>query len=339
MKVVVIRTDHLGDTLLCTPLLRALAKAGHTVEVVVPEFVTPLLCHNPHVRELYSLQKIAPAFPRKWWRLGCWLHQQRYDAVILPYARPRVLLLASLFSGARIRIAMWSGVMGRLTFHHCLRSHLLTRPRHYSEVMLDCAKALGASPDGLQLDLPVPIELRQWACTELVSRFGRRPVIGIHPGCGGSACNLPTREYGICALRLIEETDTGVVVTGTSAERRLVKDWPAKVLTSPHVWVSMGELTLLQLSALVTCFSAYVVPSTAPLHIASSAGIPTVSPFCAFPTLSQKVWGNLGGKAVALSPPEAHCRDWRHKNRGHCEFSGYVTGEMLYEQVRRLLSP
>jgi len=62
MRVLIIRIDHLGDLLLTTPLMRSLAKAGHTVEVLTRRANLPVIQHNHHVAARWALEELAPEF-------------------------------------------------------------------------------------------------------------------------------------------------------------------------------------------------------------------------------------------------------------------------------------
>jgi len=336
MRIVIIRLDHLGDTLLCTPMIRSLAKAGHEVHLVLAEQSAPIFMGNPHVSVVTSIGHIDPDFPGKWWRLGRWLRQQRFDALLLPYAAEPRLLFASLMSGIPTRIAMWSRVLGRLTFHTCLRSRIMENPRCFADIMLDLSRFLGAAPDGVHLDLFVPEAVDEWARKTLDDKFRGGRVVGIHPGCGGSACNLPPDAYGKVADLVLSDDRCVVVVTGAQAEKGLLAQWPAQVMRSPRLWNAMGELSLHRLAAVIKRMDVYVVPSTGPLHVANWAGTTTVSPFCAYPSLSAAVWGNNNGRGVTLAPSKEYCVN-RRRHEGHCDFMGQLGAETVYREVRRSL--
>jgi ADP-heptose:LPS heptosyltransferase len=233
VKICLIRLDHLGDLILTTPLIRALAKAGHAVDVIAD--TRPALEHNPFVREVFAIEEIAPGFPRDWMALGRWLRRRSYDAIILPNGASRNLLFASALSGARRRIAMWGGMWGRLTGHTCLRSRLIESPRHMSDIWLDCARVLGVEPDGLVPDLFVTETESARMRDSLEARFGNRKIVVIHPGCGGNTCNLPDAEYAGLASLLASRGDCGIVITGSAKERAAYEKWPAPALAGPCV--------------------------------------------------------------------------------------------------------
>ncbi len=110
-------------------------------------FSTRLMCGNG-----IALESVAPDFPRAWWKLSRWLRARHYDLIILAYAKEKRLCFASAFSGTSRRIAMWSGIWGRLTLHQCLRSEILTNPRPFAQILLRCAEAVGAPPRGIKPD-------------------------------------------------------------------------------------------------------------------------------------------------------------------------------------------
>lgn len=337
MKVILVRVDRLGDLLLCTPLMRALAKAGHKVDVVARSAYLPVLDGNPFVNASHALETVYPSFPGQWRHFSGWLRTGGYDVIILPHAQPKELLLASFFSGIKTRIAMWSGLWGRLTLHTCLRSHLPDRPRHLSDIILDCGRVLGVAPDGNKLDLFLPTAQREWAIDRKARLGESHHLVGIHPGCGGSACNLPAAEYGRLAQLILEHDDAVVVTTESVNEASLVAGWPDRVRQSTRFWDSKGQLSIIQLAALIEQMSLYVVGNTGPLHLASCVGATTVSPFCAHPPMSPDVWGNTSGNGIAVKASAEHCRLRKNHGQRQCDFGGTVGADDLYASVAKHL--
>lgn len=335
MKTLVVRLDHLGDLLLTTPLVRALALAGHEVDVLTREAFTPIFTHSPHVRECIAIESVAPDFPRRWWKLSGWLRSRHYDLIILAYAKEKRLCFASAFSGTSRRIAMWSGIWGRLTLHQCLRSEIQSDPRPFAQILLRCAESVGAPSRGIKPDLFLS-EAEQAETRHLVpATLTHRTLVGIHPGSAGNACNLPGKVYAELAAKILKETECGVVLTGTAAERILLADWPDEVLRSPRVWNTLGILDLRQLASLIAALKVFVCSSTGPLHIASALGIETVSPFCPSVPLNAAIWGNVGARARVVEP--ALCPR-RAGQEVCCDFGGQISAGQLLAEIKDLLA-
>lgn len=335
MKILIIRIDHIGDVLLCTPMVRSLSKAGHHVSIIVSRQNMCIFNGNPYVTEVYALEDLCPDFPKRWWILSKWIRLQHYNALILPHAQPRELLFASLLSGVRKRIAMWARFLGRLTFHHCLRSGIKKGHRHFSDIILDCARALHITTDGLKLDFFLTEEERRAAREEMSARFPGLNIVGIHPGCTGNTCNLPSRVYGKLALRLIEMENIAVVGTGIAREMYLFETWPLKVLNHSRFYNACGKWTLRELAARMSTFSIMVVVGTGPLHIANALELKTVSPFCVTPELSAAVWGNLTQGSITISPPDEYCLARRKHPQDHCDFGGRISIDDMYQAVMK----
>lgn len=333
MKILVVRLDHIGDLILTTPLIRSLARSGHSVDAIVRASTIPVLLENPFVVECFMLEEIAPMFPNNWLLLAKWIRSRSYDAIILPHAKPKELLFASFFSGVRYRVAMWSGIWGRLTLHHCLKSGIKKGNRHFSDIILDCARALHIPTDGLKLDFFLMEEELKAAREEMNARFPGLNIVGIHPGCSGNTCNLPSSVYGKLALRLLEMENIAVVGTGIANEMDLFETWPDEVLNHTRFYNECGKWSLQELAAHMTTFSVVVVAGTGPLHIANALGLPTVSPFCATPAISSAVWGNLTPGSFALSPPKEYCETRRKRSYSNCDFNGRISSDDMYKAV------
>lgn len=342
-KVVIVRLDHLGDLLLTTPLARALYVNGWTVEMVVPAWLRPLFENNPHVATTYAIEDVAPEFPASWLPFARWLRRQEYEMILLPNANQRQQVFASLLSGVARRYAMWSGLWGRLTLHHCLRSSIRERPRPFADVLLDLARAAGVPTDGLHLDFTVTdreaASAREWLRQRGFD--GSSPLVGVHLGCAGNTCNLAPQAYGTIVDQLLERSGAFVLATGSADERGLVAGWPERVRNADRFINGVGELTLRQLAAVIQQFSVYVVPSTGPLHLASALNIATVSPFCRWSTLSPVIWGNQNGRGEVICPELATCEAWRAANptARNCDLRGEVAASQIVDRVVTILQP
>ncbi len=338
MKILFFRLDHLGDAILSTPLARALHKAGHEVVICTRRAIAPLFDHSPHARAV-ALEDIAPDYPRDWLRLSAWMRHQRADVVMLPHARPRRLLMASLSSGIPQRIVISGGIWGRLLLHRCLRSHMNSGTRHYADIMLDFARALDVALDGLTPEIFLqPAEIND-ARTALTARFGDAPVVIVHPGTAGNTCNPNPLFYAEVIEKILARSNAAVVCTGITPEKRLLDGWPPRVVQHPRFWNAMGALNLRELAAHIACARTLVVPSTGPLHLAHALGIPSITPACRHPRVSLTIWGNLHPDAAAVSPTAEYCRDWRgrHAMHAHCQMTGQINSEAMWPPIAALL--
>ena len=230
---------------------------------------------------------------------------------------------------------MWSGVWGRLTGHECLPSHILDAPRPVSEILLSCSRALLISDQGLKPDFLLATDEVRSARELIPPSIPGHPIVGIHPGSAGNACNLPSGIYGDIAALLLRETNCGVIVTGTANEQKLLSAWPRKVLESERVWISMGQLDLRQLAAIVAEMAVYICSSTGPLHIASAVGTPTVSPFCPAIPLNAAIWGNVGAPSRVVEPKSCPRQSGGTKC---CDFTGQIPAERIVVEVQQLLA-
>lgn len=335
MKVLVVRLDHLGDVLLTTPLIRAVARGGHAVDVLVHDSLKPLFLESTSVQHCFGIGEVAPGFPSRWWQLARWLRKSGYDVVILAYAKNRRLCLASMFSGIDRRIAMWGGLWGRLTLHECLTSHILDNPRPVSEILLDCSRAMGLPDEGLQPEIVLTSSERDEVRALIPNSFQGRRIVGIHPGSAGNACNLPSHIYSDLGVLLLRHSDCALAITGTKSEERLLSAWSKELLGSDRVWLSMGKLGLRELACVIAEMKVFVCSSTGPLHIASAVGTATVSPFCPSVPLNAAIWGNVGAPSRVLEPQTCPRSDG---TLICCDFRGQISAEQLLGQVQELLS-
>lgn len=335
-KTLLVRQDHMGDVLLMTPLIRALAKGGMSVNVLCRRDVQPVFIGNPHVTASRAIEEVAPDYKRSPVKLASWMRRERFDICILPFPSPRSLILAGFLGGIRRRLTAGGGIMSRLCGYKQVKTGLPAIARYYAEAHLDFATELGLSGDGVRLDWMVQGDERRWA-TEFMREKNLHgvPIVGIHPGSGGNTCNPPPSEYGRVARMLLDNTNVSILATGGTHERDLIEGWAAG---EPRIINTAGWLTLRQLGALIEKVDVLVAPSTGPLHIASALGIPTVSPFCSRLYLCSQVWGNPNTNACHISAPRAACETWERERGGFCDFRGMVRAEELVDGVRRLLT-
>jgi ADP-heptose:LPS heptosyltransferase len=109
-RVLYLRYDRIGDMIMATPLIRAIARSHPTIEldVLASPSNAVVLAGNPHVRRVMTFhRKRLTSFVRTVWAL----RRERYDAVIDGMVlQPSVtMLLLMLATGARYRI----GIGGR----------------------------------------------------------------------------------------------------------------------------------------------------------------------------------------------------------------------------------
>lgn len=294
----VVQTSFLGDVVLTTPLLAELARRG-PVDVVVRPEAAPLLAGNPDVRHVVAYDKRGAARgPGGLWRLGRRLRAGGpYTAAYLAQGSPRSAVLA-LLAGAGMRVGFDTSRNARPLYTHRVRYRA---DRHHVERLWALA-----CPD----DVPNTEQVRprlypgaaeRAAADAVLDPLGGAPFAALAPGSVWATKRWP--YYAELAARLAR--DGAVVVVGGAGDRELAA---AIVAACPpgRALDATGRLTLLASAELIARARLLVTNDSAPQHLASAVGTPTLAVFG--PTVPAFGFGPLAPGSATAGVVDLACR-------------------------------
>ncbi|MCA9752422.1 MAG: glycosyltransferase family 9 protein [Gemmatimonadetes bacterium] len=335
MRVLIVRTDRIGDVVLATPLIRALRKSfpeAHLAALVRP-YSEPALRGNPHLDQiLLDDTEGRHAGSGGTWRLARDLASHRFTHALLLLPTKR-LAYALFLAGIPRRVGVGRRLYQVLTgmsavrrFHDPLRSE--------ADYCLDLGRRIGAADDGLATEAFLTDTERRLG-EEILSAGGiapGEPIVGLHPGSGGSAPNWPPEAWARLASVLGDDPDVRVVLTGGESERALLPAFEGLRYVD-----LVGRLDLRGTMAVIAACDVFLSASTGTMHLAGALGVPTVSPFCPLPACHPDLWGPHGNVARNLLPPPGACGRDCPGDPKRCRFEGGPGVEEAIAAAREIL--
>jgi heptosyltransferase II len=328
----VIQTSFIGDTVLTTPLLVQLANRG-PVDVVTTPASAELLANHPAVRTVIAYDKRGEDRGLVGlWRLARRLRANHYDVALLAQGSWRSAALALLagipsrlgFATSAGRLLYTKRVPYRDDLHHAARLLMLARPNGRE-----------ATPEEQRPSLAPGAEERA-AVDALLRDAGVLPgerLVALAPGSVWGTKRWP--YYPELAQALA--ADARVVVLGSAADKQLAE---AIVAAAPGTVDATGRLTLLASAELLGRCGVLVTNDSAPMHLASAMGTPTVAIFG--PTVPEFGFGPLAPRVSVVGHDALPCRPCdRHGPQrcplGHHRCMRELSPSMVAERARTLL--
>ena len=328
----VIQTSFLGDTVLTTPLLAQLARRGD-VDVVTTPASAVLLANNPAVRSVivYDKRGVDRGLPG-FVALAKRLRHTSYDVAFLAQGSFRSAALA-LAAGVPSRVGFDTSsgrwlYSRRVTFrddlHHAARLLRLARPN-----------GRPATPEELR-PLLYPADAERHAVDALFARHGvaaGERVVALAPGSVWATKRWP----GYAELAALLQVDMRIVVVGGADDAALAQ---AIVSAAPSAIDATGQLSLLASAELIGRAAALVTNDSAPLHLASAMGTPTVAIFG--PTVPAFGFGPLAPRSIVVGHEGLSCRPCDRHGPQHCPLGHFrcmreLDAASMAGQVRSLL--
>lgn len=313
MKILVARTDRLGDLALALPVFTFLARVRPQWEIhaMVAPGAEPLLAAQPGVARIWTWSDRWPA-PKQAALRADLAAQGFAAALLLQYRRELAWLL--LRAGIRRRLGPWSRPSSWFLLNEGLRQRRSRRGLHEAVYNLELAgKLAGLGRDAAREqsgpDLPPRLDLEP-ALLALGREFraqeapGCRTLAFVHPGSGGSALDWGPERFAAVANALGKRPGWRVFVTGAGPDKDLVEA-VARGL-DPQVGVLLDRFTLQDFLGVLSGGDLLIGPSTGPLHLAAGLGLATVGLFPPVAGMAPRRWGQLGPRAIQLVP-EVRC--------------------------------
>ena len=300
-RILVTRTDRLGDVILATPVLRRLVRAfpEAKIDFLVRKDWTPVLRYNDPVRTLvYDPQMPGDDLTKV-------LRESSYDAAFVLRDESAVTRAVSK-AGIPIRVGPYSTLR---SFFHFNRGRFQRRSRclmHEAEYNLDLLSRYAAKGESVPRAWIETSDSAKQSASKFLSDGGLIPrsYVVIHPGSSGSARYVKQEALQSLASALLKK-GVPVLVSGGPAEGALIEAFRSKV---PGVTVLGGDagIGLDGLAEVMRQARTVVAHGTGPLHLAAAVGTPVLAIFPPLFVLSEKRWGPLV-RPCSVWIPEVSC--------------------------------
>jgi ADP-heptose:LPS heptosyltransferase len=330
-RLLIARTDRLGDLVLSLPAVAALARTYP--QAALGLMVRP--ANGPLAAMVPGIEAVLEAGPD--------VARMREEM-----ERFKPDLLVCISRSAPVARAGWRAkIPHRIGPGHRFYSGLFTRrvderrragERHELEYALSFAHRAGA-PGG---EAVFPLELPDSAVSAASRRLDElgltEPFTVLHPGSGGSCPNWPAGSF-LELARSLRRAGRAVVVTRGPAEQALAGSMPEGDRESAEIPWFDGELPVL--AALLARASLVVSNSTGPLHLAAALGAPTLALHAPWPTCGPGRWGPYAGNGWALVADHPEARRWprRARRANAAALMSAISPETVLHHVLSLLEP
>lgn len=291
-NVLILRTDHLGDLLLSTPLIRKLRTA-------LPDRRFTLVASPANAQALAGWDAIDEilVFDARWplaqkWRFLQELWLTRWDLCLTLSPRTISYLLGRL-SGAPVRAGLVYSrrVLVRLLSPVWLTHTVVSKVDELVEAgktvphevlqLEEVARALGlpAAPPG-PLELPLQLSAQEWAQEWLSSQESPGSgIVGIHGAFRWLSNGWTTADF-LSLVRAVRDLPgvQKVLLTFGPGDKELQTEVESFFVKEPDPALLLpGQLPLPRWAALVSHCEAVISPDTGSLHLAVALGRPLVA--------------------------------------------------------------
>ena len=306
-RILVSRTDRLGDLILALPLVESLKLRYPEcrVDVLASLYASPVLENNERIDGILRVQNQQLGQSRHYRNeLKQNIGRAKYRAAVVVYPDRQISRLLYQ-AGVTNRIGP-AGRFHSVFFNHHLIHSRKANKKHEMEYNLDFLSFFQNGPTVSQPVVHTRAKELRYARRILDDAGAGERFIVLHPGSGGSAHRWPLSKFRQLYHALI---DRGIetVITGSADEAATYAEWGSG---HQNRAVSIaGQTDLRTLAAVLAQAAAVIANSTGPLHLAAAVGTRVAGLYPRRKVMSPVRWGPVGKDHLVFQPsmPECDC--------------------------------
>ncbi len=302
-RILVCRTDRMGDVLLSTPVIKVLRDNFPLsyIAMMVSAQTKDLVEGNPHLDRVIVFDKDKRdkglfrtiAFSKKLKAIG-------FDLAIILHPTMRVHLVCFL-AGIKERIGYDWRAPYFLT--KAIPHTKQTGARHEVEYNFDLLKPLGISEFSSQLHMPIAPSSERFV-EDMLKQLNITPkdrIVVVNPSSSCISRRWPLEKFAQVIDRLTVKFDSlKVLITSDSIHRPIAEELLTLTRSGHPIDVS-GRFNLSQLASLFKRSSLVISNDSGPVHLSVAVGTPVISIFGRNqPGLGPRRWRPLGLSDIFL---------------------------------------
>ena len=338
-RILITRTDRIGDVLLSTPVFRALRDAypeSH-IAVLVRPYAKDIVEGNPYIDEVIIYDKYGKhktIIKSLVFTVG--LARKKFDTAIILHPTTRMHIITML-AGIRTRIG-YNRKCGFLLTKKIPHTKQFGR-KHELDYNLDVLRAIGIRPEQRLMYFPVR-KASEEKIAALLKKEGVRDsdmLVAIHPAASCPSKRWAPQSFARVADELVRKFGVKIVVVSGADARPFVKDMTSRMRND--VIDFSGKTKVGELGSLLKRASLLISNDSGPVHVAAALGVSVIAIFGRKDSgLSPTRWKPLGKDDIIFHKNVGCQICLAHNCRNEFKCLKAVTVEEVLKASRKLLN-
>jgi ADP-heptose:LPS heptosyltransferase len=300
-KIVVARTDNLGDVILTLPLITQIKKnfPEASITFLVKKYVHDLIKDYPGIDEFAFIDDLNDSS-----KLKKFFKQGEFELLFNVYPRFEIAL-AAFWAGVKVRVGTgyrWYSYL----FNKRNHEHRKTAEKHEAVYNLNLLKTV------THIKNDFPVEFNFNVSDEEIKLLSEKlkdkidinsDYIMVHIPSKGSAAKLPKEKFVEYINAFVSEfKNVKVIFTGVNEERDEIESVIESIKEKNNLVNLCGELSLSELKVLIYKSKLFVSNSTGPIHIAGALNKNIIGFYPHHLPAGKTRWQPLSNNAVIFEP-------------------------------------
>lgn len=337
-RILVVRTDRVGDVCYITPALRELRRTfpDSFIATLTNPNTSNLIKNNPNV-DAIIIDNLAKD---KFWKVVKELRKHRFTHALLMQPTERAAYQL-FFAGIPYRVGIGRKFYEVITFMHSVSRNKFIPLRHEADYCMDMARKIGVTTNNIKLEIFLSDEERK----EAKDFFAKRDVsesdlkVFFHFGSLGSAPHWNEEKYFSLVQKFCSTfSDKPYKIILTAKE--MSPEFRLKIAQLYNTRIHDISNELYDLRDLIKYTSQadlFFAPSTGPLHIADALNIKCVGLYCHRYASRPQIHGILNDRSIHLEVSEEYCNKNCSADKEKCAIQTGLSEEDVLEAFQKLL--
>lgn len=352
MKILINRSDAIGDLILTMPVLKTLKTEFPNCEIG--------LIISPRTTELVTL--FSDMIDNSWVvdKKDSFVSKLKLTKSIIEEFNPTHYFyiggdttanLAAFLGGVSFRGGLMSKAQTFLTLNKGVRQKRSKAMMHESDYNLELLKPLKESIKANK-EISVGFENSDSDFFDFqneIEKAGLNPqdkLVFVHPGMTGHTLNWPIEYYSEFIIRLAKErADLNFIISHTPSDAKYIEELKNSLSEKqklPLYFFDGSKRGLVHYAKILSRANLFLGPSTGTTHIANLVGIPQIGIYSPILVQSAKRWGPLRrDNRVQIMDPVIECHELEQSagdHRAHSKWMKSIDVDKVVSHAQKFLS-
>ncbi|MBN1634728.1 MAG: glycosyltransferase family 9 protein [Ignavibacteria bacterium] len=333
-RILVVRTDRIGDTVMVTPVVRELKKAfpDSFVATLSQPNTADIFLNNPYVDLIITDDLKKESFRKVVSKIK--ENKFTHGLIIFPTERAAY----QLFLG-RVKKRYMTGfrLYSLFTFTRSVSREKYVKLKHEADYCMDLARRIGVKTNNVIPEIFVSEEEKSESIKFLEDNNIPNDIfkIFLHTGSKNSSPNWSENRYFELLTEIIKkfnEKDFRIVLTAMEMSHEFINK-VTEMNDKRIVNIADKVKGLRKFICSISNADLMICSSTGPIHLADALDVKCIGIYCRLPMCSAKYWGVLNKKSVNLEVSKEFCETHCGEGKPGCKIEDGITPAEVLKYV------